>query len=78
MCYHHRPSNAPQYADTAAVVQLADILARGLEYGNAGDATVPPIDAAAFRNLGLSFETIGHVIEKADDDYRGGMNLFGL
>lgn len=76
MRYHHRPEWSKNHYETVAVVQLADILARALEYGDGGDSSMPPVDADAFRSLGISFDSLGGLIEKADEAYRSGVDLF--
>ncbi len=74
--YHHHPELAKQHAETAAIVQLADILARGMGYGHAGDLSMPPIDSKAFRALGLSFERIDTILQGAEHEYAKGVSLF--
>jgi len=74
--YHHHPDRAKQSPGTAAIVQLADILARGMGYGNAGDPTMPPIEHKEFRALGLSFERIDGILQGAEQEFFQGVNLF--
>ncbi len=76
MAFHHDPSRAKFSRDTAAVVQLADILARGLSYGDGGDPTMPPLDHAAFRALDISFEAIDSAIKEAEIEFSAGVDLF--
>lgn len=76
MRYHHRPEGSKNHYDTVAVVQLADILARSLEFGDGGDSSMPVIDTEAFRSLDVDFGSLGALIEKADESYRSGVNLF--
>lgn len=73
---HHNIARAEHSREIAAVVQLADILARGMGYGNGGDPTVPPIDRGAFKSLGLTFEALDAVIREAEADYVSGAVLF--
>jgi len=76
--FHHSPTEAAQYADIAALVQLADILTRGMGYGTSSDNTMPPLDQQAFHNLGVSFEQIDRVLDQADVEFAEGLDLFTL
>ncbi len=76
MAHHHHPGKARSHHATAAVVQLADVLARGMEYGDGGDPTIPPIDHDAFRELDFSFDQVGDVLRKVDDEFRRGIDIF--
>ncbi len=78
MRYHHRPEASKDHYETVAVVQLADAIARALEYGDGGDSSMPAIDAEAFRSLGISFDSLGEIIEKANEAYRSGVDLFAM
>lgn len=77
MRYHHRPEGSKNHYDTVTAVQIADALARGMEYGDAGDSAMPAIDAEAFRALELGFEAIPEILEKANEAYHSGVDLFG-
>jgi HD-like signal output (HDOD) protein len=51
--FHHSPSEAPQPVP-ATLVHVADIITNGLGIGTSGERFVPPLDHAAWENLGLS------------------------
>jgi putative nucleotidyltransferase with HDIG domain len=76
MRYHHRPSSAPEHAETAGMVHLADTLARAMEYGDGGDPTLPPMDHEAFRALGLPFDMLPEVLGRAHREFQRGIDLF--
>lgn len=75
LSHHHSPSQVKNSPETA-VVHIADILARGMGYGDGGDPTMPPIDQKAFRDLGLSFEQIDAALKGAEMEFISGLNLF--
>lgn len=78
LVYHHRPDLSKSHPRITAIVHLADILARGMGYGSPGDATMPPLDHAAFQSLGISYEQIDHVLEQAELEYASGVDIFGI
>ena len=51
--FHHSPCEAKQPVP-ATLVHLADIITNGLGIGTSGERFVPPLDHAAWENLGLS------------------------
>mgnify|MGYP000162135832 CR=1 FL=1 len=75
--HHHEPALSKTHPTAAAIVHLADILARGLGYGWPGDMTMPPIDHVAFQGLGLSLDQIDHILAMAELEYAGGVDIFG-
>ena len=51
--FHHSPNDAQQPIP-ATLVHLADIITNGLGIGTSGERFVPPLDHAAWENIGLS------------------------
>ncbi len=76
MTCHHAPGNAQPNQQIAAVVHIADILARGLNYGQPGDPTMPSFDPATLDFLGLTMDHIRQVIQEADREYTAGVSVF--
>lgn len=76
LTYHHNPSRAKSSVQMAAIVHLADILARAQEYGEAGDGTLPEFDREAFDLLGLSLEQLDRIMSAADEQYQQGADVF--
>lgn len=76
LTYHHNPSRAKSSVQMAAIVHLADILARAQEYGEAGDGTLPEFDREAFDLLGLSLEQLDRIMLAADEQYQQGADVF--
>lgn len=76
LTWHHTPSRAREGMQMAAIVHLADILARAENYGESGDGTMPPLDHAAFDSLGLSLEQIETILNDAAEQYRRGADVF--
>lgn len=76
LAYHHRPERAKQGKEVTAMVHVADILARGMGYGSGGDMSMPPLDHASYQALGLSFEQIDDILEDAETEFQGGMDIF--
>lgn len=76
MTYHHRPGLAKKSKDVTALVHVADILTRTLNFGYPGDDTMPKLDHEAFQALGLSFSQIEQVIADAEAEYAAGVDAF--
>lgn len=76
LTYHHQPSLAKNSPQMAAIVHVADILARAMEYGESGDGTMPPLDHAAFDSLNLSYAQLDTILAEADEQYRLGADVF--
>lgn len=76
MAHHHAPARAKSHRETVAVVHVADILARGMGYGDPGDGVLPPLDHEAFHSVGLSYHRIDQVLIEAEREYNSGIDLF--
>ena len=76
LTHHHTPSRAKSSVQMASIVHLADILARAMNYGEAGDGTMPALDHDAFQSLNLSFEQIDQIMLDADEQYLQGADVF--
>ncbi len=72
LIHHHSPERAKAGEDIAAVIHIADILARGMGYGDAGDNALPPLSHAAFDSLGFSLEDLDDVLQEAEMEYQAG------
>lgn len=77
LVYHHCPSSSQQSAACTGVVHLADILARGMGYGDGGDLVVPPLEHEAFQRMGLTFQQIDTVLVGAEEDFNNAAAMFG-
>lgn len=70
---HHAPDQAGDYAREAAVVHLADIFCRALDYGSGGDDRMPDLNMAAWEQLSIrpqDIETILRDVEAGFEDIR--------
>ena len=66
--YHHNPSEAQQPIP-ATLVHLADVITNSLGIGTSGERYVPPLDNAAWENLGLSPTCFDVVVKQATHQY---------
>ena len=62
--YHHHPSASPA-PESAAVVQVADIIVHGLGFGGSGEHRIPGFDAAAWERIKLPIGALRSVIQQA-------------
>jgi HD-like signal output (HDOD) protein len=72
--HHHAPGGAPTARDETAIVHVANVLVRALGYGSGGDPCVPPIDAGAWRRLGLDADAMDRVLDLFEVDLDRALN----
>jgi len=72
--WHHKPEGAKASPELAAVVHLADILARGFGYGDGADIWVPPLNRAALQKLGLSSAKLEAIVDQLCERLSTGFN----
>lgn len=75
MSHHHSPLDAKFHPEAAAVVHVADFMARLFECGSGGDDNVSPLDPKALRLLGLNHGKIEMILEKLIELYSDSANL---
>jgi putative nucleotidyltransferase with HDIG domain len=66
---HHRPGRTREGARDAAVVHLADILARAKGFGSGGDDKMPQLNRRAWELLGLTLGHVEQVMSKMDREF---------
>ncbi len=74
--YHHRPSRAKEAMRVPAIVQLSDILARSMGYGDGGDSVVPALDREAYQHLGLTDQELAAALKDVEQEYQRGIDFF--
>ncbi|HOV60834.1 MAG TPA: HDOD domain-containing protein [Candidatus Hydrogenedentes bacterium] len=75
MVFHHTPRAAKNAPPDAALAQLADALARAMEYGDPGDPVMPRVDADAINSLGLADLQVSNAIKIAEVEFRQGVDV---
>jgi HD-like signal output (HDOD) protein len=75
MIHHHDPLAAQFYPEAAAVVHLADFMARLFECGSGGDDNVSLLDPRALRLLNLNHTKFKEVLNALCDIYADSSNL---
>ncbi len=71
IAHHHQPERSTSRHPVAAIVHVADILARGLEVGNPGDDTIPLLSEEALRVLGLNWTRLRRCLHRGGDGLSG-------
>jgi putative nucleotidyltransferase with HDIG domain len=67
--YHHDVKSCPEeYAQFAAMVQVADHICRIHNIGSGGDNLIPQIDPAALEILGLTMQDVDDISNKVTDE----------
>lgn len=66
--HHSKPAAAGEHARLVAIVQLSDIIARGMQVGHPCDASVPVLSNESWSLLGLSPQQIDHILEDCPDE----------
>jgi HD-like signal output (HDOD) protein len=67
--FHHAPDQAGEFVQEAAVVHLADILCRALQYGSGGDRRIPALDPNAWDSVGISEDSIETLMVEIESGY---------
>ncbi len=65
--YHHRPLEAPQFRDLAALVHFSDILIRAWGFGFGGDPWVPPLDHDAWQLIKFTKGEIKEILKELEE-----------
>ena len=60
---HHTPQRAGAHKQAAAVIHVADVLVNGIACGSSGERYVPPLDPAAWEQLGLAPSIVGPTLK---------------
>lgn len=63
--YHHQPSSSPS-PETAAVIQMADMIVHGMGVGTSGEQIVPGFDSKAWERLNLPSSALRSLIKQAE------------
>jgi HD-like signal output (HDOD) protein len=63
--YHHQPSASPS-PETAAIIQMADMIVHGMGVGTSGERTIPGFDAKAWERLNLPAGALRSLLSQAE------------
>lgn len=72
LIHHHNPERAKAGAEVAAVIHVADILARCMGYGDPGDNSMPAMQQGVVESLGVTMEQLDTVLQDAELDFVAG------
>ena len=72
--HHHNPGLAQSALVEAAIVHVADILARGRGLGFAGGSFVPPVNPAAFELLAFTEEDYRQILKVMEEAHAESMD----
>lgn len=61
--YHHDPMSPSAGGTMTAIVHVADILVRAMDYGNGGDNRIPVVSEQAWKMLGLDGKPLKPILE---------------
>lgn len=68
IAFHHHPGQDDSPYDSAAIVHVANSVARYRDIGYGGDPTKPPIQTDALQQLQLNKEHLNAVLHKLDEE----------
>lgn len=63
--FHHEPTDSA-YSGETAVVHTANVLANAFQHGSSGEAFVPPLVPAAWRETGIGIKQLAKIAADAD------------
>jgi putative nucleotidyltransferase with HDIG domain len=67
---HHQPSQAAEHAVITSIIHSADVVARKLKLGNAGDRIIPPMDPAVEKLLAVSPQGWQQIMDETTRKYK--------
>lgn len=73
--HHHEPHLSQNGLETA-IVHVADVAAKALGIGTSGDLFVPPLKAAAWKQMGLSVNGLEPIVDQAQRQLEETFSLF--
>jgi len=73
--FHHDPAGAPEPRE-AAIIQLADNLARAMEVSEGGWAAIPGVDPELYAALNLPYGALFQAVESAESQTQGLLGAF--
>lgn len=76
--FHHRPAKVAgtgEYAITAAVVHVADVITNAMVYGSSGERFVPPLEDAAWQQLNLPETVLYATLKQLEHQYEDAVSL---
>jgi hypothetical protein len=68
MMWHHHPDSSKLAPKPTAVVHLANILTRALQFGNGGDPYIPRISPKALQTLDLRMADLSTLMNIVADE----------
>lgn len=71
IAFHHNPRGADSAKEATAIIHLADILIRALQFGSGGDPYIPQIDGFALEVLDLKMGDLAGLLDVIDDELEG-------
>lgn len=71
IAFHFNPSLADLAAVPTAIVHLANIITRALQFGSGGDPYIPKINKGALKTLGLKMGDLASLLQVVDDELEG-------
>ncbi len=72
--FHHAPARARTAREETAIVHVANVLVRALDYGSGGDPCIGAIDPVAWQQLGLTSAVLDRVLETFDANLDRALN----
>jgi putative nucleotidyltransferase with HDIG domain len=69
--YHHQPEQAHTAEQPTAIVHLANVLTRALQFGSGGDPYIPQISQSALDLLGFRVGDLAHLLRVVDEALDG-------
>jgi len=63
---HHHAATSARYGLEPAILHVADVAAKALGIGTSGDSFVPPLNPDAWRQVGLSVNSLEPIVDQAE------------
>ncbi len=70
---HHNPAIAKELPEHAAVIHIADVIARAMGIGNGGDPMIPVVSSHAWELIEIPISKLESIVEEADEEVERAM-----
>jgi putative nucleotidyltransferase with HDIG domain len=74
--YHHAPDQATLFPDSTAIIHFADIIGQCIEFENADDKRIPPLNPEAWSRIGLSIDQIEPMFDQIKNQCTDAVKIF--
>ncbi|WP_031435106.1 HDOD domain-containing protein [Methylomarinum vadi] len=73
--YHHTPNTADRFKVDVALIHVADLIITALDCNSSGEHLVPPLNNAAWKELGLSVSILDALLSDFEQQFQDAVGI---